>query len=283
MSNFKQDNSQQDELSRGIGVSFAIHAFILSLFTLKAVFFTSPPIDISQAVRVDIVGLPEKLDTSKPLAPKGSTQKAPEPPAPTPEPPKPEVKEAKAEPKAPAPAAKPELPKPVVKKQDDTINLEKVKTQQQSALDKLKAMAALEQIKDEVAQENKRQAEQQAAPKPTSGGGQTVKGNMVSPGTSLTGLNKLQHDTYASDLDQHIKQHWTLPEWLARRDFKAKAIVYIDSRGNIIGRRIIASSGNQSFDDEVLQTIDKSAPFPAPPEKFVALVSVDGILIGFPE
>lgn len=281
MSNVKQENSQQDELSRGIGVSFAIHAFILSLFTLKAVFFTSPPIDISQAVRVDIVGLPEKVDTTKPLAPKGAIEKTPEPPAPKVT--KPEVKEAKVEPKTSAPAAKPELPKPVVKKQDDAINLEKVKNQQQSALDKLKAMAALEQIKEDVAQESKRQAEQKAATKVSGGSGQTIKGNMVSPGTSLTGLNRLQHDTYAADLDQHIKQNWTLPEWLAKRDFKAKAIVYIDSRGNIIGRRIVTSSGNQSFDDEVLQTIDKSAPFPAPPEKFVALVSVDGILIGFPE
>jgi colicin import membrane protein len=59
--------------------------------------------------------------------------------------------------------------------------------------------------------------------------------------------------------------------------------VFIDSRGNILGRKIVKSSGNPSYDDEVLATIDRSAPFPAPPEKFVAIVSVEGILIGFPE
>ena len=114
-------------------------------------------------------------------------------------------------------------------------------------------------------------------------GAAKVKGNTISPGTALSGLAKLQHDTYAVDLDHHIKQHWALPEWLANRDFKAQAKVYIDSRGNILGRKIIKTSGNQSYDDEVLATIDRSAPFPAPPEKFVSIVEVDGILIGFPE
>jgi colicin import membrane protein len=164
-------------------------------------------------------------------------------------------------------------------KQDEAVNLEKNKSKQQSAIEKLKAMAALDKIKQDVEAEKKKEIAKGKA----DDGGPKVKGNVLSPGTALTGLSKLQHDNYAADLDQHIKQHWALPEWLAKRDLKAQARVQIDSRGNILGRKIVKSSGNPSYDEEVLATIDRSAPFPAPPEKFLAIVSVDGILIGFPE
>lgn len=282
MNELEQEVQQQDEqFKRGIGVSFALHALLLSFFTLKAVFFTPEQIDFTQAVRVDMVGLPDKVDP-KTLPPPVEAKENPKPaekPAPTPAP----VVEKPVE-KAPpkkVQAVKPELPKHQPKK-DDGINLEKNKANQQSAIDKLKAMAALEKIKDEVAEEKKK-----ATPPPGTGkddtGAAKIKGNVVSPGTSLTGLTKLQHETYGADLDRHIKQHWALPEWLAKRDLKAQARVFIDSRGNILDRKIVKSSGNPSYDEEVLSTIDKAAPFPAPPDKFQALVSVDGILIGFPE
>lgn len=271
---------QNEQFTRGIGVSFALHALLISFFTLKAVFFTPEQIDFTQAVRVDMVGLPDKVDPKTLPAP--SEAKENPKPAPTPKAEPSPIVEKPAE-KAPpkkAEAVKPELPKHQPKK-DDGINLEKNKASQQSAIEKLKAMAALEKIKDEVAEEKKK------TPPPGTGkddsGAAKVKGNMVSPGTSLTGLNKLQHDTYGADLDRHIKQHWALPEWLAKRDLKAQARVFIDTRGNILGRKIVKSSGNPSYDEEVLATIDKAAPFPAPPEKFQAVVSVDGILIGFPE
>ncbi|MNL32071.1 hypothetical protein D3C87_1538990 [compost metagenome] len=225
-----------------------------------------------------MVGLPDKVDPKTLPAP----SEAKENPKPAPTPKAEPVVEKPAE-KAPpnkVEAVKPELPKHQPKK-DDGLNLEKNKANQQSAIEKLKAMAALEKIKDEVAEEKKK------TPPPGTGkdnsGATKIKGNMVSPGTSLTGLTKLQHETYGADLDRHIKQHWALPEWLAKRDLKAQARVFIDTRGNILGRKIVKSSGNPSYDEEVLATIDRAAPFPAPPEKFQALVSVDGILIGFPE
>lgn len=279
MTELENETEQQNEqFTRGIGVSFALHALLLSFFTLKAVFFTPEQIDFTQAVRVDMVGLPDKVDPKTLPAP----SEAKENPKPVPTPKAEPVVEKPAE-KAPpkkVEAVKPELPKHQPKK-DDGINLEKNKANQQSAIEKLKAMAALEKIKDEVAEEKKK------TPPPGTGkddsGAAKVKGNMVSPGTSLTGLTKLQHETYGADLDRHIKQHWALPEWLAKRDLKAQARVYIDTRGNILGRKIVKSSGNPSYDEEVLATIDRAAPFPAPPDKFQAVVSVDGILIGFPE
>lgn len=282
MNYLEQNDSQNDEqISRGIGISFAIHALIISAFTLKTVFFDPEPIDFSQAVRVDIVGLPDKVDEKNLLPP---SKENPKPALPDKEPvtEKPvekapeKVTEKKVEPPKPEPVKLPPTPS----KKEEGVNLEKVKNQQKNALDKLKALAALEKIKEDVAQEKRK------TPPGTgkdSTGSAPVKGNVLSPGTSLSGLAKLQHDNFAADLDRHIKQNWALPEWLAKRDFKAQARVFIDSRGNILGRKIVKSSGNPSYDEEVLATIDRSAPFPAPPEKFLAIVSVDGILIGFPE
>ncbi len=53
---------KNDQLSRGVGISVALHAIVLLIFTVKAVFFTPESIDFSQAVRVDMVGLPDKIE-----------------------------------------------------------------------------------------------------------------------------------------------------------------------------------------------------------------------------
>ena len=82
---------------------------------------------------------------------------------------------------------------------------------------------------------------------------------------------------------QHIKENWTLPEWLAKKNLKAQIRVRIDDKGRIISKQLVKSSGNPAYDDIVKATIEKSEPFPVPPEKFSAVVSVNGILIGFPE
>ena len=275
----RENHQQEDTFNRGVGISFALHAVLISFFTLKAVFFTPEAIDFTQAVRVDMVGLPDKVDPT--TLPPPSTAKETKPaPAPKEEP-KPVV-EKPAEKPAEKTVAKPELPKHQPKK-DDSINLEKNKASQQSAIDKLKAMAALEKIKEQVSEEKKKTPPAAAPSTETSADGGKIKGNMVSPGTALTGLNKLQHDNYGADLNRHIKQHWTLPEWLSKRELKAQVVVYIDTRGNVLERKIVKSSGNPSYDEAVLEAVDKSTPFPAPPEKFQAYVSVNGILIGFPE
>lgn len=265
-------SSENDRLSRGLGVSFALHAILFSFFALKTTFFTPEKIDFSQAIRVDMVGLPDKVQP-KTLPPPAKEEAKPALPE------KEKTPEVVAEKPVPKPTPQPVAPKAPPKKSEDAISLERVKSKQQSAIEKLKAMAALDKIKEDVEAEKRKESAQGKKDE----GAAKIKGNILSPGSSITGLAKLQHDTYAADLDSHIKQHWALPEWLAKRDLKAQALVQIDSRGNILGRKIVKSSGNPSYDEEVLATIDRSAPYPAPPEKFIAIVSVDGILIGFPE
>ena len=271
MEAIEQQPQTDDSLSYAVGVSVALHVALVLFFVVKAAFFTAEPIDFSAAVKVDLVGLPDKVQkiTAPPKAPPAAAKKEPEP----------VVKLEKKE--VAPPVAKVVLPK----KEPDAINLEKVKSKERNALDKLKTMDALDKIKEDLAKEQQKKSAAAAAASAVAEEGPPakIKGNVLSPGTALTGLSKLQHDTYLSDLDQHIKANWALPEWLANRDLKAQVKVYIDARGLIISRRIFKSSGNPSYDAEALATIDRSAPFPPPPEKFASMVEVDGILIGFPE
>ena len=176
----EQLHNNEDRISRGLGVSFVVHAVLISFLILKAAFFPSQDIDFTQAVRVDMVGLPEKLKSLPEPAKENAKPALPEKEKPA-EKPVEKTVEKKPEP------VKPE-PKPVVKPKPakpEGINLEKTKSQQQNALDKLKAMAALEKIKQEVQQQKK-------TPPPTSNGqdktGAKVKGNVLSPGTALSVL-----------------------------------------------------------------------------------------------
>lgn len=270
-----------EPIRRGLAVSIAVHVFIVLFFTVKAAFFTEPNIDFSQAVRVDIVGLPDKMDPNTKLAPATPDQKESAKPLPkeeTPEPPA-EVKPADA-PKLPEKKAEKVVTEKTPKADPDALKMSKsAKEKQSSALAKLKAMAALDKLKEEVTQEPKKQSGNGNGKV----GGALIKGNVLSPGTALTGLDKLQHDDYIASLDQHIKNNWTLPEWLASKDYKAQVRVYIDKRGQLLKKVLVKSSGNPTYDDYALSTIDKSIPFPMPPEKLTALLEVNGFVVGFPE
>ena len=247
---------ETDIFKSSLKLSLIAHVTLVLFFSVKTYFFPSESIDFTAAVRVDIIALPDKLDPSKVKLAK--PEEKPTPPAPEPKP----VKEV----------AKPKPPKP----EPDTINLKKTKSKQSEALEKLKRQAALDKIKNELATKSA----EASSPKETI---TQVKGNVLSAGTALTGLNKLQHESYIAELDQHIKQNWTLPEWLARQNYKARARLRLDQAGRILSREIIRSSGNEAYDDIVLETIDRSAPYPAPPEKFLTIVGAQGIVIGFPE
>lgn len=237
--------------------SCLIHVALAVSFIIDAAFFSSEKIDYSTAVRVDLVGLPDKI-----VNPSAVTEPAPKEAMPE----KPTVPEAKVV----------EAPKDIAKKEaaqvdPDSVKIEKdAKKKQSSALDKIKSMQALDKIKNEVSKEKPKAAAQ-------------VKGNVIAPGTALSGLSQLQHNSYIGQIDQHIKNNWALPQWMSNKNFKAQVLVKFNEQGQIISRVIAKSSGNGIYDDLALDTIDKSAPFPAPPEKFTDIFKYQGILVGFPE
>ena len=223
-------------------------ALALFLF-VRAVFVPSEPIEIRRAIRVDVVDLPRKM-TEQELAPP-----APEPVAPKVLPPK-QVKE-----------------KPAVK-EPKKIDLTK---SQNKALDKIKAMAALDRIKSEVSEEKKNQK------KPAEKAGTQIRGNQVNAGNSLTGLDKIEFDRYFDDLHQKVLSNWSIPQWLADMPLKAQVQILLDEKGFVTKKTLLKSSGNQIFDGKVLEAIESSSPLPAPPARLVGKLATSGIILNFPE
>lgn len=245
---------KKNDLKKGLSLSFFFHIFVVTFIILEARFFTSEPIDFSSAVRVDLVGLPDKIEPQASVA---------EPEAKT-------VEEKPVEKPQEKPEEKKALPdkKLEIKKEPDAISFDKKDIKkQQSALDKIKSMQAIDKIKNEV-------AKSPAAP---------TKGSVISPGSSLSGLNKIQHGEFISQIDRHIKNNWSLPQWLTNKNYRAQVLVKFDENGMLTSKQLVRSSGNPAYDEVALSTIDKSSPFPKPPEKFSAILKYDGILVGFPE
>ena len=256
-------------VNRGIYISLIAHASLILFMVIKVSFFTKPQINLSEAIRVDMVGLPEKYnpgEKSNDLPEK--IEKQPEPVVEV----KPEPKvEAKPEEKKPEPKTE-SKPDPKAKADDDAVSLNKSKQKQKAALEKLKKMSAIEKIRQQV--QNEKNAAATA---------KTYKGRVISKGTSLTGLDKLQSENYLVQLDALIKSNWALPQWLIGKPLKTKILVKIHPDGRVADRKIVQTSGNPTYDEYCLQAIEKAAPFPKVPEKFTEVYSEDGVLFGFPE
>jgi colicin import membrane protein len=265
--------AKEEAMSKALGFSLIAHGLIVALFTVKAFLMPEEALDYQSAIRVDIVGLPEKYDPNKVLPPEPTSKVEEKQKEQTKEeaPPPKKIEDVKEPVKnQPVPVAKP------TKNADaDAINLNKTKAKQADALKKLKAMSALEEIANEVGKGEKKKNQESSS--------KLIRGNVIASGSDLTGLSKLQHDSYIGVIDRHVKKFWAIPQWLANKNLKAQARIKIDDEGNIIEKTIAKSSGNSSYDDAVLETIEEASPFPKPPDKFARLVNIEGILLGFPE
>lgn len=254
----EQTNFEQENLNKYVKVSVLLHIGIFLMFTVQAVFFMDAPIQFEKAIRVDMVGLPNKITELPPA------EVASAPPTTLPAP----VAEVAPKKETP-PAEKPKLPQ---KPKEEAINLEKTKNKQKSAMEKLKQMEALEAIQKDL--EKDRAAAANAAK-------QKFKGNVLAAGTELTGVNKLQAEQYIDMVHKHMIDHWTLPEYMKNRNFRTDVLVRFDESGNILEKTIVKSSGNQGFDELVINSIQRSSPVPTPPSKFSKIASVQGFLFRF--
>jgi colicin import membrane protein len=236
---------QKDPFQRFIVISLGAHVCLIAFFTLRAVVFPSEPIQIRSAIRVDMVALPEK-QSPKPAAPPAAAPKV-------------EIKK---------PAAK-EHPKNTPKKTaKPKVDLKQTKAQQQEALNRLKALEAIEKFKEAEAAKQKTQE---------------YKGNVVTEGSSLTGLAQIEFDRYLSQIETNIRQNWNLPKWLEDANLRAQVRVMIDERGYVINKKIETSSGNESFDDTVIAAVEKASPLPPPPDRLKNVLSTRGFVLNFPE
>jgi colicin import membrane protein len=240
--------------NRQVVKSVFFHLAIVFFFTVNAYLFPDENINFENAIRVDIVGLPEKL------------KKLPEP-AKSKELAKPEVQKTELTPAKPEEVAKP-APVPVPDKK--AIDLERKKAQQK-AVEKLEAMESLKAMEEEDEKEK-------ADAKKTA-----VAGNVANSGNALTGILQNQISSYIGQVKDHVNNNWNLPQWMANANLKAQALVMIDARGVVIHRSIVKTSGNSGFDDSILSAIDRSSPFPAPPNALVGVFKNKGFTLGFPE
>ncbi len=251
-----RSTATRDPFNRFVVISFGLHICLIVFFTVRAFVFPSDPIEIRSAIRVDMVALPDKE------VPKTIPSEA-APPTPKKAP----VVEKPKEAAAPVP----EKVAPQVKVPDPRVSLKKTKAEQQEALNRLKAMQAIEKLKAK-----KKDAEGEAAPT-------EFKGNVLSEGNSLTGLSQIEFDRYLSDIENKIRAHWDIPKWLEDANLRAQVRVMIDERGYIVKKTVETSSGNESFDDAALSTLEKSSPLPPPPDRLKNVLATRGFVLNFPK
>lgn len=79
-------------------------------------------------------------------------------------------------------------------------------------------------------------------------------------------LNSTDYSNYIKLLQNKIKSHWTWPE--RTEVLQAKIYIEIETDGRISKLELEETSGNQSFDNSMISTINNANPFPKPPANF---------------
>lgn len=73
---------------------------------------------------------------------------------------------------------------------------------------------------------------------------------------------------YASVIVERVKGNWFIPSSLKNSKGRTTVVFYIEKTGHYINARIVASSGNNTFDNAALMAIIDSDPFPPLPKGF---------------
>lgn len=246
-------------MKAGLIFSIIAHVVVIAVLSYRFNFRKAPQIDLTTAVRVDMVGLPNKKNDFA-LPTKNQSTKVKENTKPEP---KDSIKDIKKE-------ALPVKDKKQLA-QEKEISLKKSKQKQLDALKKLQKMSALEKIKDDLVKEKAKL------------GSQPIKGEVISAGTRPSGIAKLEYDIFLAQIDSTIKNNWSLPQWLIDLPLQARIRVRIDPSGTLIATDVSRSSGNPSYDEFCVAAVEKSAPFPAVPAKFAEIFKIDGFIVGFPD
>jgi colicin import membrane protein len=235
--------------------SAVAHVVFILFLTVRAYFFPSEPLQLESAIRVDIVGLPEKTAVLPPP-----------------------IEEPAAKAAAPAPSTTKELPplvKEVPKKTEPVVlkptkpDPKQQKKNQDAALKRLEAMAKLD-----------RMARTEAATKALADAAKAqaaVRGNQLSKGSSLSGLTRLDHAKYLDDLEARIKNNWHPPKFLANAKLRVRVVLMIDPTGSILKKMIVQSSGNNVFDESAMNAVEGSMPLPPPPESLHGILANQGV------
>jgi len=223
-------------------ISFAGHICIFLLLFFSPQMFRSKPIEIKEAIRVDMVGLPDIV------RPQGPAQQKP----------KKEVK--KSAPKKPKPKPQPKSKKPEPKK--ELKKSEKPKTKPNPQQTKTTQSQAIANLREEKL---------------------LYKGEQISKGDSQEGeVNALLISAYSARIRAHLNRNWNIPQFLADKNLRATMVIYMNKLGQITRIELEKTSGDESFDQIVIETIRMSSPLPEPPQELIYSLSREGIGFNFP-
>lgn len=246
------------ELKPYFKMSVGFHLALFLCFGVKILIFPDlTDLDQDGTIKVDMVALPNMNDNKKIVKPE--TTKKPE--------------ETKSEPVKPVEKTKP-VEKPTVNKKPEPKKPESTepKLDESDAFSKLQELQALKKLS---AKKEPTTAEPEISDT-------SIKGNRIAVGDSITGTNRIQYDNYKQILHNAVKNKWNLPSWIQDGNLSAEALIKISESGHITEQILTTSSGNSMYDKYVLQAITEASPFPAPPDKFVNIVGVKGVVLRFP-
>jgi colicin import membrane protein len=185
-----------------------------------------------------------------------------------------------------APNAKPSLPEDLAKKENTisatamidptqkTPNADKTKDpkKKEESLDRLKSLQeslrAEQKRKELIAGINKNRP--------------VLAGNIVSEGYSLTGDIATDKEAFTGKIQGHVEKNFNVPSWMNSSKLKAEILVKIAPDGRLVSFSFIKSSGDSEFDLAASKAIEKSDPFPAPPESLKRVFLEEGVICGFP-
>lgn len=236
--------------------SVGAHAVLGLLLIFKGLFFPSEPLRIEDAIRVDLIALPDKnRSLPTPELSDATPNVAPVLP-----------EAVSTPPPAPKQIATKDKPSPKTKKVD--LAAKKKQTQAQS----LKRLKALERLEAQARKEAAARALAQLK-------AQQLKGNQLSTGNALSGLTRLDQNEYLNSVEARIKQNWQPPKFLARSRLKLRVLVRISNTGTILSKNVLESSGNGVFDQSALLAIESADPLPPPPESLHLILENEGLEI----
>lgn len=273
-----QRPEEHQDQRRALLWSTGLHFLVLSLSILAVWVFPSKPRMFLPTLRVDLVGLPDVLkkdlkQIQPPPASPAEIERARQRQLES------RLKKVKEDAQSIQPDQLPASPsKSVEPAQPDEMTL-KPKRQGEAPSKKERA----EKLKGALARIRALERMRDATAEKPHATGNVVKGNIVSPGKSLSSDAKESlQSTYYDEIRDRLQSNWSLPVWLARQNLSAQISLQLDLRGRLSSLRFLKSSGNPSFDEAVTQAVRASQPFPLPPEEIRSQILVNGIMIGFP-
>ncbi len=256
-----EQRSPSDAFSRPFAVSAVLHGTLLTFFIIHSLIWDTPRQAHIPTLRVDLVGLPDQLKGQKnPGVTPNESELTKELDQARKEAQKIKTQKVISPPKSDEMVVSPKKKDKKESKKEEKKRLREERLQ--NALDRIKALS---KIGDD-----------------SKGRGAPIKGNKISPGTSLSGeAREGTAAEYYDALREHLQERWELPRWLARKNLSAKVMLYIDRRGKVDQLVFTQSSGDAQYDAAVKKTIMDSQPFPTPNQQAQMLGS-RGIAIHFP-